>query len=359
MIPRVLIVDDEADWQAMFREVFSGAGWKTDSAGDISSAKQLLRVNAYRLILLDIFLTPSQAPLSYQSFIMLVAREYPDVIIVAVTGKQLAPDEAFALSRLGVSDFIYKPRIQLDSVRRLADDALRTGGMDDSLIGNLDRRLERIETLLSSGLDTLNTSVAEVTGLTRAVIKLASADVSDCPRLFTLAQARGSGVTRTARVGYILTLWCEYPGAEHPWDAATYRFTRPKEWLRIVAPYGLLVSRVLSMVIPIAASIPGVVLTGADVQRVQYQLELLKEVAGQLPRTGIDVSVAGTTVDRLTAEEGAGLRALRALLLAEDKDRIFGDLRKVGTEAGEIVWVCPRHDAMRRTQLRWRQATAV
>jgi CheY-like chemotaxis protein len=346
MIPRALIVDDEADWQEMFREVFTSAGWEADSAGDMNAAKELLKASTYKLIILDIFLSPTQAPLSYQSSLVFLARTYPDVVVVAVTGKQLAPDEAFALSRLGVSDFIYKPRIQLDDMRRIAHTIAEPDQMRTTLIEKLDRRLERIEVLLEDGLDALSASVAQVRGLTRALIKLVSADVDDCPRLFTLAEVPDGRISRTARVKYTLTLWCEYPGAEHSWDAATYRFSRPKDWLQKLVPYGLLVSRILSIVIPVAASIPGVVLSVNDFQRVQYQLELMKEVAGQLPQTDAPASTTSSAVDQLTVEEGAGLRALRTLLLAEDKNRIFGDLRKVGTESGEIVWVCPRHEKM-------------
>jgi CheY-like chemotaxis protein len=349
MISRVLIIDDEPDWQETFKDIFASVGCDADSVADISRAKELLKTTPYELIILDIFLNPTQVPLNYESFLTFIARAYPEVIVVAVTGKQLAPDEAFALSRLGVSDFIYKPRVHLDDVRRLAYRILDLGEMEKSSIGTLEQELERIERLLTNGIEALSTSVAEVTGLTRAVIKLASVDVSDCPRLFTLKEASGKGVSKAARVSYLLTLWCEYPGAEHAWDVATYKFSRPREWLRRVAPYGLLVSRVLSVVIPIAASLPGVVLSGQDFQRVQNQLELMKEVAAQLPQIKVCPSVTSTTVDRLTPEEGAGLRALRAMLLTEDKDRILGDLRKVGTEIGGIIWVCPKHEEMLRT----------
>lgn len=349
MISRVLIIDDEPDWQEIFKDVFASVGCDADSVADISGAKELLKTTPYELIILDIFLNPTQVPLNYERFLTFIERAYPEVIVVAVTGKQLAPDEAFALSRLGVSDFIYKPRVHLDDVRRLAHRILDLDEMETSSIGTLERRLERIERLLANGIETLSTSVTEVTGLTRAVIMLASADVSDCPRLFTLKEASGKGVSQAARVSYVLTLWCEYPGAEHAWDMATYKFSRPREWLRRVAPYALLVSRVLSVVIPVAASLPGVVLSGEDLQRVKNQLELMKEIAAQLPRIKVSPSATSTTVDRLTPEEGAGLRALRTLLLTEDKYRIFGDLRKVGTESGEIIWVCPRHEEMLRT----------
>lgn len=130
MIPRVLIIDDEADWQETFKDIFTSAGCEADSAADISSAKELLKADTYRLIILDIFLSPAQAPLNYQSFLIFITRTYPDIIVVAVTGKPLAPDEAFALSRLGVSDFIYKPRVHLDDMRGLAHRILGLEGME-------------------------------------------------------------------------------------------------------------------------------------------------------------------------------------------------------------------------------------
>ncbi len=106
------------------------------------------------------------------------------------------------------------------------------------------------------------------------------------------------------------------------------------------------------MVIPVAASLPGVMLADEDLKRVQHQLELLKAVARELPTTAARASATDLAGDRLKAEEGAGLRALRALLLAEDEDRMFGDLRKVSTESGEIVWVCPKHDERLRSSAR-------
>jgi CheY-like chemotaxis protein len=135
MIPRVLIIDDEQEWRETFEDVFSGTGWIADSAADISSAKKLLKTNSYKLIIFDIFLSPAQVPLNYQSFLTFVAQAYPNVIVAAVTGKQLAPDEAFSLSRLGVSDFIYKPRVHLDEIRRLAQRTLDPGSTETTPIG--------------------------------------------------------------------------------------------------------------------------------------------------------------------------------------------------------------------------------
>ena len=137
MIPRVLIIDDEQEWRETFEEVFIGSGWDADSVADIGGAKELLKNNAYKLIVLDIFLNPTQVPLNYESFLTFVLQAYPSVIVTVVTGKPLAPDEAFALSRLGVSDFIYKPRAHLDDMRRLAHRILGPGEMETTSIGQV------------------------------------------------------------------------------------------------------------------------------------------------------------------------------------------------------------------------------
>jgi CheY-like chemotaxis protein len=120
VLPRVLIIDDEQEWREAFEGVFASTGWDADAVPDIGSAKELLKTNTYELIVLDIFLNPTQVPLNFESFVTFVVQAYPNVIVAAATGKPLAPDEAFALSRLGVSDFIYKPRAHLDDMRRLA-----------------------------------------------------------------------------------------------------------------------------------------------------------------------------------------------------------------------------------------------
>jgi class 3 adenylate cyclase len=133
--PRVLIIDDEQDWRDTFEEVFTNAGWRADSAVNIGDAKELLKTNSYKLIIFDIFLSPTQVPLNYESFLTFVAQSYPQVVIAAATGKPLAPDEAFALSRMGVTDFFYKPRVRLDDMRQLASSILGPGERETTSIG--------------------------------------------------------------------------------------------------------------------------------------------------------------------------------------------------------------------------------
>jgi hypothetical protein len=104
----------------------------------------------------------------------------------------------------------------------------------------------------------------------------------------------------------------------------------------------VLVARVLRIVVPVAAGVPGVVLPEGELERVQHQLALATAVAGQLPQESPAAGVEVTSGTGIQAEQGAGLRALRALLLELDSDRLFGDLRKV-VRGGVVLWVCPEH----------------
>ncbi len=102
MSPRVLIIDDEPDWQETFKDIFVSSGFEADTVAGTGSAKELLETTAYRLLVFDIFLTPTQVPLNYQGFLTFMSPTYPRVKVVAATGKLLPPDEAFALRELGL-----------------------------------------------------------------------------------------------------------------------------------------------------------------------------------------------------------------------------------------------------------------
>ena len=75
--------------------------------------------------------------------------------------------------------------------------------------------------------------------------QIVGTEVTDCPRLFTLERARLTGISRALihQDHFKLTLWCEHPGYEHPWEPAAYNLDPPKEWLTQIAPYAVLVFR--------------------------------------------------------------------------------------------------------------------
>ena len=61
----------------------------------------------------------------------------------------------------------------------------------------------------------------------------------DCPRLFTLEPLGRAAWNpkRWVELDYELTLWCEHPENEHPWDEAKFELRQSREWLVKAAPY--------------------------------------------------------------------------------------------------------------------------
>jgi hypothetical protein len=78
----------------------------------------------------------------------------------------------------------------------------------------------------------------------RHVNRVVSMEVTNCPRLFTLGRKHPGLLDRIRfhQEHYQLTLWCEHPGFEHAWSAATCDLYPPREWFVQIAPYARLVS---------------------------------------------------------------------------------------------------------------------
>ena len=217
---------------------------------------------------------------------------------------------------------------------------------------SLERGLESVQNQLAqvtAGLERVEVYAAESARQVRAVLRAVETEIADCPRLFVLAPAGTSGwrFSRIWQQRFVLTLWCEHPGQEHPQSDATYEFARPREWLDTVSPYVILIGRTLRLLVPVAGDVPGVVLPEHQLRHISHQLELMKSLASSLPydlgRSWSTPATIEAQSARLTAAEGAGLRALRALLFEQDRSRSFGDLRRVRTVSGDLLWVCPTH----------------
>ncbi|MGH8888023.1 MAG: COR domain-containing protein, partial [Egibacteraceae bacterium] len=209
----------------------------------------------------------------------------------------------------------------------------------------LDEMRERVEKMA----ERVEGRAADIANEIRAVLKVVSTEVTDCPALFTVAPVSAQDVRRLRvwQTQYRLTLWCAHPGAWHPWPQAAYDLKRPKDWLASIAPYAVLVSKTLRLVVPIAGAVAGVVWSEEQQKSVKDEIELMTTVVDKLPEHG---EARQPTIDsgidsehRLTQAEGAGLRSLRTLLLEQDPSRSFGGLRRVRTASGDFLWICADH----------------
>src|SRR5262249_4376531 len=146
--------------------------------------------------------------------------------------------------------------------------------------------------------------------------------------------------------GYHLVLWCEHLGHWHPWPSASYTFQRPKDWLVSISPYAILLVNALKLVVPIAGSVAGVVLSEQQLKLAQQELQGMRTLVEMLPNKPVEdrfENIIGETSDDLTVGEGQALRAMRMLLFELDRARAFGGLRRVQAPSGDLVWVCPHH----------------
>ena len=200
------------------------------------------------------------------------------------------------------------------------------------------------------GLRSQSAEIAEITETVRRVNRVVAAEVTDCPRLFTLDR-RPAGLLDRMRFQqdhYQLTLWCEHPGSEHPWDAATYDLDPPKEWFAHVAPYVRLVLRTLQLVVPVAAAIDVAALPLPQQAGAQARLDVMQTIVTDLPTsalesTGRAFSDRDGDAGKLSPAEGMALRAIRQIVFENDPLHAFGDMRRVQAPAGDLLWVCPAH----------------
>ena len=138
---------------------------------------------------------------------------------------------------------------------------------------------------IASGVTRLEGQAADLADGIRQVLRVVSAEVNDCPLLFTLTQVRPQG-RRRLRVDqqhYQLVSWCEHPGHWHPWPAATYNIDQTREWLVRISPYANLVLTVLRSAVPIAASAAGVIMTADQLKHASSELQLMTTLTSELP----------------------------------------------------------------------------
>jgi len=79
--------------------------------------------------------------------------------------------------------------------------------------------LQRQVSSVASGVRRLEGLAADTAESVRRVLRLASTEVLDCPRLFTVIPSTAQGRRRTRRIfehSYRVVLWCEHTGHWHP-----------------------------------------------------------------------------------------------------------------------------------------------
>lgn len=152
------------------------------------------------------------------------------------------------------------------------------------------------------------------------------------------------------RLRHRLTLWCQYPDCEHPVSPigvqgpGEYVFRRQKQWFLKIAPYALLVARVLRTVTPLAGVHVRETLHEALFRNALLSLERMEAVTAEMleldPNELMNASRIGYPG---TDNEFAAVRQYHELLRTLDPGRNWGGLKRVETPSGDFVWLCPQH----------------
>jgi GTPase SAR1 family protein len=201
---------------------------------------------------------------------------------------------------------------------------------------------------VKSGVDDLKANAADTADTIRRILRAATTEITDCPRLFTLTPENPVRARRLRldQRHYRLVLWCEHPGHWHPWPAASYSIDQPREWILRIAPYATLVFKALQLLAPIAVAVAGVVLTPDQLQHTQSELKLMRTLVEALPDMEAadqeDLATVGPA-RQIVPAQGQAWRAVRILIFEHDPTRAFGDLRRVQAPSGDLLWICPDH----------------
>jgi two-component system response regulator PilR (NtrC family) len=125
MIPRILVVDDEAHLRELLEITLIKMGLHVDSAESLEVARHLLSKNSYSLVLTDMRL-PDGLGLE---LVEEVNTQYKNTPIAVITAFGNA-DNAVGALKAGAFDYVSKP-VALDQLRKLVRDALELNNSKD------------------------------------------------------------------------------------------------------------------------------------------------------------------------------------------------------------------------------------
>jgi len=133
-LPRVLVVDDEADIRELLDLTLSRMGLAADCAGSVAEARECLGRERYQLCLTDMRLPDGEG----LEVVHLVAEHSPETPVAVITAFG-STENAVAALKAGAFDYLAKP-VALDQLRTLVKSALdlpqQAGGRpEQSLIG--------------------------------------------------------------------------------------------------------------------------------------------------------------------------------------------------------------------------------
>jgi DNA-binding NarL/FixJ family response regulator len=126
--PKVLVVEDDVNWRALYEEILGDAGWACYCAVSYGEARGWLQRLDFELAIVDLNLASSAAPEGNRDgfFLLRAARQRGvPAIVVSALGDPADVDRAY--DEYGVFAFVEKEGFDRRNFRRLLEEALRAG----------------------------------------------------------------------------------------------------------------------------------------------------------------------------------------------------------------------------------------
>jgi aromatic ring-cleaving dioxygenase len=185
------------------------------------------------------------------------------------------------------------------------------------------------------------------------LMQMLTDEAKDGPRLFSFKPVDPGFFDRPKWLSakFQLTLWCEHSRlplpALNPNDKqkGVYEFTIRNEQFAKVVPYLKIVTGILSLVLPVAASASKIILDETAYKVIENQLDLGQKSIESISK-GSEIIGSSTKSDASDLAQGEAIRAqgwiLRELhALLKEKDPSFGGLVRVQKQGREFLWVHP------------------
>ena len=119
---RILVIDDDPDMRALLEQTLKSAGHEVALAADGRQGVNLYRANQADLVITDLYM-PGQEGLET---IIELRRRFPEVAIMAVSGRAIAATMLSVAQKLGAVEVLQKPFVTGELLAAVGK-ALRTG----------------------------------------------------------------------------------------------------------------------------------------------------------------------------------------------------------------------------------------
>jgi DNA-binding NtrC family response regulator len=117
---RILVIDDDPGMRAMLEQVLKAAGYEVVSAANGKLGMELQRASPAHLVITDLFMPEKEG----METIMELRRDFPEVAVIAMSGKHGAGSLLAATKRLGAALTLEKP-FQSDELLAAVEQVLK------------------------------------------------------------------------------------------------------------------------------------------------------------------------------------------------------------------------------------------